>query len=146
MTLTAGWWTALTADPIRIYFAALALYVVWLVLHFGVRRIAASSLLGAAERRGSKLGVRGSLRNAFAANTRFWRSIFSRRPVGWSRRNRRRVQRALEDADRYVQDLNDRFTNPAGNVPLTVEPELQSIGPSSEAGNETGPAKASAAD
>jgi GTPase SAR1 family protein len=146
MTLTAGWWTALTADPIRIYFAALALYVVWLVLHFGVRRIAASSLLGAAERRGSKLGVRGSLRNAFAANTRFWRSIFSRHPVGWSRRNRRRVQRALEDADRYVQDLNDRFTNPAGNVPLTVEPELQSIGPSSEAGNETGPAKASAAD
>ena len=43
-----------------------------------------------------------------------WRSIFSRRPVGWTRRSRRRIQQALEDADRYVQDLNDRFTNPSG--------------------------------
>jgi GTPase Era involved in 16S rRNA processing len=128
MQLTAGWWSTLTADPMRIYFAALALYLTWLALHFGVRNLAAKSLLGAADRSGTQLGIRGSLRNAFRANTRFWRSIFSRHPVGWSRRSRRRVQRVLEEADRYVQDLNDRFTDPSGNVPLAVDPGLQAIG------------------
>jgi hypothetical protein len=40
--------------------------------------------------------------------------------VGWSRRSRRRIQQVLEDADRYVQELNDRFANPSGNPPLDL--------------------------
>ena len=70
------------------------------------------NLFGPAERLGQKLGIRGSLGSAFAANTRFWRSIFARHPAGWSRRSRRRIQRVLEDADRYVQDLNDQLHQP----------------------------------
>ncbi len=122
---TAGWWEAIRAEPIRTYFAALGLYLAWLAVHFGVRSLAARSLLGAADRRGNELGIRGSLRSAFTANTRFWRSIFNRHPAGWSRRSRRRIQKVLEDADRYVQDLNDRFTNPSGNVPLEIDAELR---------------------
>jgi hypothetical protein len=48
-------------------------------------------------------------------NTKPWRSIFSRTPAGWTRRNRRRIEGILDDADRYVQELNDRFTNPSGD-------------------------------
>ena len=118
--LKAGWWDNLTATPMSIYFSALAAYLIWLAVHFGVRRLAAKTLMRAADRLGKKLGIRGSLREAFRANTKPWRSIFSRRPVGWGRRNRRRIQKALEDADRYVQDLNDRFTNPSGNPPLEL--------------------------
>jgi len=28
----------------------------------------------------------------------------------------------LEDADRYVQDLNDRFTNPSGRPAVQIDP------------------------
>jgi hypothetical protein len=105
----------------RLYFTALGAYLVWLLVHFGVRRLAAASLMGTAERLGQKLGVRGSLKGAFRVNTKPWRSIFSRHPAGWTRRSRRLILKVLEDADRYVQDLNDRFTNPSGNPPLEFE-------------------------
>ena len=120
MHLKAGWWDTLTATPMSIYLPALAAYLLWLAIHYGVRHLAAKTLMRAADRLGQSLGIRGSLRTAFRANTKPWRSIFSRRPVGWNRRSRRRIQQALEDADRYVQDLNDRFTNPSGNPPLEL--------------------------
>lgn len=120
MRLTADWWQALTATPMRIYFGALGAYLVWLILHYGIRGLAAKSLRGSAERLGRQMGIRGSLAAAFRLNTKPWRSIFSRNPVGWTRRNRRRSQQVIEDADRYVQDLNDRFTNPSGNPPLEL--------------------------
>ena len=116
----AAWWESLTATPMSIYFTALAAFLLWLVVHYGVRRLAAKTLLRKADREGQSLGIRGSLREAFQLNTRPWRSIFSRQPAGWGRRSRRRIQQALEDADRYVQDLNDRFTDPSGAPP----PEL----------------------
>jgi len=127
MQLKAGWWDTLTATPMAIYFSLLAAYLAWLAVHYGVRHLAAKSLLGQARRLGQKLGLRGNLSTAFQANTRPWRSIFSRNPVGWSRRNRRRIQQVLEDADRYVQDLNDRFTNPSGTAPLEIE-TAQAVG------------------
>ena len=118
LQLNAGWWESLSATPMSLYFTALGAYVAWLAVHFGIRRLAAKSLLGATERLGQQLGIRGSLSAAFQANTKLWHSIFSRNPVGWGRRSRRRIQQVLEDADRYVQDLNDRFTNPSGNPTL----------------------------
>lgn len=132
MTLKAAWWDALSATPLRLYLAALAAYLVWLLIHFGVRRLAASSLMGTAERLGQENGIRGNLKEAFRANTKAWRSIFSRNPVGWGRRSRRYIQKVLEDADRYVQDLNDRFTNPSGHAALDVaanEPEESNVVP-----------------
>ncbi len=120
LQLKAAWWDALTANPVNLYFGALATYLVWLLVHFGVRHLAAKSLLRAADRLGQQLGLRGSLRSAFLANTKPWRSIFSRNPAGWSRRSRRHIQQVLEDADRYVQDLNDSFTNPSGNPPMAL--------------------------
>ena len=57
---------------------------------------------------------RERLRRAFARNTRFARSIFEPEPAGWNLWNRRRLRRITSDADRYVQELNDRFTDPSG--------------------------------
>ncbi|MCB1925100.1 MAG: dynamin family protein [Gammaproteobacteria bacterium] len=120
MKLNAPWWDAISASPMRLYFAALAAYLVWLLVHFGIRRLAASSLMGHTERLGHQRGIRGNLKEAFRTNTKPWRSIFSRHPAGWSRRSRRQIQKVLESADRYVQDLNDRFTNPSGNPVIDV--------------------------
>lgn len=51
---------------------------------------------------------------AFKKNTRFWRSIFERNPVGWNGWNRRRVRSVIAASDQYVQTLNDSFTDPSG--------------------------------
>ncbi|MDJ0741422.1 MAG: dynamin family protein [Gammaproteobacteria bacterium] len=141
--LTAGWWETLSATPLRLYLAALGAYLVWLLVHFGVRRLAASSLLGAADRVGRQLGIRGSLKEAFRINTKPWRSIFARHPAGWSRRSRRHVQKVLEDADRYVQDLNDRFTDPSGNPPIELTNRASDASPPADVGD---PPRAAAAD
>ena len=103
---------------------ALALYG-----HFSVRRLHARRI-------GQRLGAdiphiptRESLQKAFGKNTRPWRSIFFTRPAGWGKRARHPLAEVLAEADRYVQSLNDRFTNPSGDsasptpAPLTAGPD-----------------------
>ena len=56
---------------------------------------------------------------AFRKNTSIWHSVFHKRPVGWGKRAQRRLKEVLIEANRYVQDLNDKFTNPSGKgVPI----------------------------
>lgn len=121
----AGWWDWITQTPLRIFLAALGAYIVWLGLHYGVRHLAARSVARLARKMGESRGIRGDLAAAFLANTVPWRSIFSKKPRGWGRRDRQRIAEVLEDTDRYVQDLNDSFTDPSGtpNMPLEPPPE-----------------------
>ena len=35
-------------------------------------------------------------------------------PIGWGARARRQIADVLAEANGYVQDLNDKFTNPSG--------------------------------
>ena len=56
---------------------------------------------------------------AFRKNTSVWHSILHKRPVGWGKRAQRRLRAVLIDANRYVQDLNDKFTNPSGRAYLS---------------------------
>jgi len=51
---------------------------------------------------------------AFRKNTSVWHSVFHKRPVGWGKRAQQRLRGVLMEANRYVQDLNDKFTNPSG--------------------------------
>jgi hypothetical protein len=50
-----------------------------------------------------------------------WRSIFAPDPVGWSGRNRKALRRIVASANRLVQTLNDRFTDPSGKRPASEE-------------------------
>ncbi len=58
--------------------------------------------------------MRDSVLRAFDSNTRWWRSALNPHPAGWSGRARKKIARVLADADRLVQQLNDKFTHPAG--------------------------------
>ena len=127
----ADWWKWLSETPLRLFLGALAGYVVWLGLHYGVRRLAAKSVASLARRIAGQQGIRGDLAAAFRANTAPWRSIFSKRPRGWSRHNRRLLGEVLEDTDRYVQDLNDSFTNPSGTRVEAVTQDEPVIGEAS---------------
>jgi len=84
-------------------------------VHYGIRRLAAKTVASLARKTAAKQGLRGDLVTAFLANTVPWRSIFNKKPRGWTRHNRRLIAEVLEDTDRYVQDLNDSFTNPSGS-------------------------------
>jgi GTPase SAR1 family protein len=83
--------------------------------HVGIRRLAAKSLTPWLRRQEARGNLRGDLLQAFARNTRPWRPIFARSPIGWGSGARRRLHRITKDCDSYVQTLNDRFTNPSGD-------------------------------
>ena len=125
LSFTAPWLENITANATNLYIAAIVMTVVMLGIHYLVRSLAAKSMLKGLKRQGEKLAIRGDLTNAFLRNTRPWSSIFSTNPVGWGRSSRKRLSQVLEDADNYVQTLNDRFTNPSGEDKTTrQEPTL----------------------
>ncbi len=53
---------------------------------------------------------------AFKKNTVFWRSIFRDNPVGWRRNSKKRLKTIISNTSKFVQNLNNEFTNPSGKV------------------------------
>ena len=97
----------------------LALGVVFGLIGYGhltLRRLAARDVLAKLETELADTTdvLSKSLPQAFLKSTRAWRSIFLRQPAGWGPRTRRRVSEVQSEANAYVQDLNDRFTDPSG--------------------------------
>lgn len=56
----------------------------------------------------------GSVRNAFLHNTRWWQPLARPFVVGWNKHARGKLVKIREDANRFVQQLNDEYTNPSG--------------------------------
>ena len=98
------------------------LVIVLLGIHFGVRKLAARSLVGGIRKQAAKAGLKGDPAGAFLHSTRPWRSIFRKRPAGWGRKSRRQLREVLQSTDTYIQTLNDQFTNPSGSEKL-LQPE-----------------------
>ncbi len=110
-TYALGMWdfTALPS-PTVLLSAAAAFIVVFLVLHFFIRDKVAE---GIAE----TLSVGesyGNVRQAFLKNTNFFRSVFFDKPAGWGRGAIKKLDIIRHDIESFVQELNDRFTRPAG--------------------------------
>ena len=73
------------------------------------------------------------MRNAFIRNTRPIRSLFHPAPAGWTSRSRRILAAVVADASRFVQTMNDRFTNPSGVIEESPQAEMLKV---VEAGDE----------
>jgi hypothetical protein len=56
----------------------------------------------------------GSVRQAFLKSSRSFRSFFLEMPAGWGRGAINNVNAIRHDLEMFVQDLNDKFTSPAG--------------------------------
>ncbi len=110
-TYALGMWdfTALPS-PTVLLSAAAAFIVVFLVLHFFIRDKVAE---GIAETLSVDESY-GNVRQAFLKNTSFFRSVFFDKPAGWGRGAVKKLDIIRHDIESFVQELNDRFTRPAG--------------------------------
>lgn len=122
LTINAGYWLGSSFEPPWLGLLGspgvdrtvlLVLIIIGIgAIHFWMRKLVAKYMA----RKLAKAKGLGDLVHAFLANTRYWRSIFMRRPLGWNRFSKRRVIRTREAADHFVQILNNQFTNPSGGV------------------------------
>ena len=100
MRLNAAWWDTLTAHTDEHVFHCAGRYLLWLAVHYGVRNLAAKTYSGR---------LSGSARNwacAAAWARHLWPTpssggAFRPSPCRVDRRSCRRIQKVLEDADRY---------------------------------------------
>jgi len=121
----AGYWDGLTPNPPP-WLTGLLEKPIWMAsilaailagagyLHFQERKLAAWTLARKLGRDIQHTDTREALIRAFRKNTKPVYSIFLTKPIGWGLRARKRIAQVLSDSDRYVQALNDRFTNPSG--------------------------------
>ncbi|MFP5516639.1 MAG: hypothetical protein ACLGJC_26595, partial [Alphaproteobacteria bacterium] len=98
--------------PLRLVGSVLLLGGLFLAGHFKIRQFFAGRVAaGLSERFGD---VDLNLRQAFLANTRFFRSIFAKQPAGWGGRARKAIFAIREATAVHVQRINDLYTDPAG--------------------------------
>jgi GTPase SAR1 family protein len=138
LTIYAGYWDGLSFAPSGLEGSGVwGLGIVGVVLiallvaavHYWVRKKVAQHIA----RRLDKRGLVGDLAAAFLKNTSWNHTIFHRKPVGWGRFARKHVVHARQAADHFVQELNDRFTNPSGGTaPASVSTLPGQEGPSAE--------------
>ncbi len=118
VSLQQGWWSGLTPQPP--FELSTPLWVggalVLVLAHFGIRRWVANRIIYHLRQEGGESPaseVEGVV-SAFMRNTQPWFSIFHPFPVGWNLFSRKKITHVLLEADRYIQSLNDRFTDPSG--------------------------------
>jgi GTPase Era involved in 16S rRNA processing len=110
-------WAKLPSNPVLSWVAlgvaiALAGYA-----HFTIRKKATNHIINRLQRdlrHIRNLDFLGNLTKAFRKNTRWWRSVFYKQPTGWSQHARHHLKEVLTEANYYVQELNNTFTNPSG--------------------------------
>ena len=104
----------LSGTPAALAILLAALVILAVAVHYGIRNLAARTLVNPLRTEAAAEDIRGDLVAAFLRNTKPWRSIFAPSPAGWGGAAKRRLHKVRQDADGFVQTLNDRFTNPSG--------------------------------
>ncbi len=117
-TRTEIWsWLTNFEDPMGIGIRIGGLVFVLIFLQLNSAKIAANTILKQIKSEFEDEYTRDGLMRAFRKNTRFSRALFIwiiSQPVGWSQKIQRRIGDVLNSVNGYVQQLNDRFTNPSG--------------------------------
>jgi GTPase SAR1 family protein len=121
LSVMAGYWQGLSFNPPWLETLqqnkGLGLVAVGVVALFAylLHQLIRSKLVNGVAKKLSTDEPYGNISTAFRKNTRWWRSIFSKNPVGWNNKVRTRMDGIRSDIDEFVQTLNDRYTSPAGD-------------------------------
>jgi hypothetical protein len=116
-SFTHPFWDKVLGDPVLRLVALGAVIGATGYAHFAIRNIAAKQIIARTQREARTLPdseFLGGVIKAFGRNTRWWRSVFRKQPVGWGHRAQRLIKEVLTEANYYVQELNNTFTNPSG--------------------------------
>ena len=104
-----GFLLSLVADPVSMMAAIAGIVIAVGLVHFTIRKFVAQFMASRFEGTPDEPYAK-----AFRFNTRFFRSVFTKTPVGWNGRSRKEIDEVLEHAADFVESLNDQFTNPSG--------------------------------
>lgn len=91
-----------------------AAIVLGLLLLFFIHHLIRSFIASWVARSLPEKELTGSARNGFLHNTRWWQPMLRPFIVGWNKNARDKLVKIREDANRFVQKLNDEYTNPSG--------------------------------
>ncbi len=117
LTFNAPWIDSLANSSLLITVLGLGSVGLVVYIHFWLRKLARKPVIKwlKKEAKTEDEGVR--LTGAFMRSSAVWRSLFSKAPAGWGRGAKREISRLINDTDRFVQKLNDRFASPSGDAP-----------------------------
>lgn len=91
------------------------LTIALLSLHFKIREISARNLLKKIHKTEKHVDLHEYLKKGLERNTGSFHSLFRSTPVGWGKLTQIKLQKVFKNANMYVQNLNDQFTNPSGH-------------------------------
>lgn len=116
LSFSAPWLDTVTGTPWLLWGAVIVIAAGALQLHRVLRRLASRAVVKRL-RRDESLGEEAeAAAAAFEKNVRSWWPFFLARPLGWGVLARRRIDTVLREADKAIQELNDRYTNPSGGA------------------------------
>lgn len=115
LSFEAPWLTYLSARPLLLWAAVIVVAAGLFQLHRELRRLAGRSVLKNLRKASTPGATFERLANAFEFNIHSWRPVLMDAPVGWGPLSARRLDAILSDADRSIQELNDRYADPSGN-------------------------------
>jgi len=85
-------------------------------IHFSIRRFVADRLLEKLEKEmGVDLESYKQHMQAFNKSTAGHRPMLMKNPAGWNEVTQQSIDEIVDEANDYIQELNDQFTNPSGN-------------------------------
>ncbi len=95
---------------------ALLLAISVIYIHFSIRRAVANKLLRKlADEIGSDHDTYKQYMQAFNKSTAAYRPMFLQGPAGWNEVTQQTIDEIINEANDYIQALNDQFTNPSGH-------------------------------
>jgi len=112
----APWWNWIISSWQTGLIVGVPIAIVLLWFYALIKKSASVKIRKTIPASASELGAdrRDSIVNAFVRNSGFWNSIFRTSPNGWGWRSKKALRQVFTNADRYVQELNNTYTDPSG--------------------------------
>jgi len=101
----------------------MVLFILFLSIHFSSRTFAINRQLNKLMNGNLSDEFKVSVKRAFEKNTVFFRSIFRPQVVGWGYFSKRIIKKVKNQADSFIQKLNDQYASPSGDIKLNTENE-----------------------